>query len=82
MKHKEQELITGWLTGLKNNIVKRAEKIVASVLATLRKPEYRRGAKAAIKEQAKPAVRALLRTYASRHSQEKAAKCNHNEEAR
>lgn len=82
MKRKEQELIIEWLTGLKNNIVKRAEKIVASVLATLRKPEYRRGAKAEIKEQAKPAVRELLRTYTSRHSQEKTAKYSRNEGAR
>ena len=63
LKPKERDLITHWLDGVKNNIVKKAAKIFATVVSVLQKPEYRRAAKAKIKETAKPAVSELLRAY-------------------
>ena len=82
MKPKERELIAFWLRGVKDNIVKRAAKVVTTVLSVLQKPEYRRAAKDKIKETAKPAVSQLLRAYERKPSRDMAVRYDQNDDAR
>ncbi|MGN0745930.1 MAG: hypothetical protein ACI4ML_04570 [Aristaeellaceae bacterium] len=82
MKPKERDLIAFWLRGVKDNIVKRAAKVVTTVLSVLQKPEYRRAAKDKIKETASPAVSQLLRAYERRLSCDKAVRRDRNDDAR
>ena len=83
MKPKERELIAFWLRGVKDNIVKRAAKVLTTVLSVLQKPEYRRAAKDRIKEMSKPAVTKLLRTYGAHAAeQDRTAKRRNHDEAR
>ena len=82
LKPKERDLITHWLDGVKNNIVKKAAKIFATVVSVLQKPEYRRAAKAKIKETAKPAVSELLRAYEYQPSRNKAGRHDRGDDAR
>ena len=79
LKPKERDLITHWLDDVKNNIVKKAAKIFATVVSVLQKPEYRRAAKTKIKETAKPAVSELLRRHAERPAYEHAASRRKND---
>ena len=82
LKPKERDLITHWLDDVKNNIVKKAAKIFATVVSVLQKPEYRRAAKAKIKETAKPAVSELLRAYEHQPSHNKAGRRDRSDDAR
>lgn len=66
MKQKEKDLVLKWLKDVRTAITGRAKSIVSIVLDVLKKPEYRRAAKAKIMDMAKPAVRELLDTYSSR----------------
>lgn len=66
MKQKEKDLVLKWLKDVRSAITGRAKSIVSIVLDVLKKPEYRRAAKAKIMDMAKPAVRELLDTYSSR----------------
>lgn len=79
LKPKERDLITHWLDDVKNNIVKKAAKIFATVVSVLQKPEYRRAAKTKIKETAKPAVSELLRRHTERPAYEHAASRRKND---
>ena len=82
MKPKERELIAFWLRGVKDNIMKRAAKVVTTVLSVLQKPEYRRAAKDKIKETARPVVSELLRAYEHRPSCDKAVRRDRNDNER
>ena len=82
LKPKERELIACWLRGVKDNIVKRAAKVLTTVLSVLQKPEYRRAAKEKIKETAKPAVSQLLRAYERKPSRDMAVRYDRNDDAR
>ena len=83
LKPKERELIALWLRGVKDNIVKRAAKVLTTVLSVLQKPEYRRAAKDRIKETARPSVSELLRTYGTHAAgQDRTAKRRNYEESR
>ena len=82
MKPKERELIAFWLRGVKDNIVKRAAKVLTTVLSVLQKPEYRRVAKDRIKETARPVVSDLLRAYEHRPSCDKAVRRDRNDNER
>ncbi|MGN0753134.1 MAG: hypothetical protein ACI4ME_01645 [Aristaeellaceae bacterium] len=74
LKPKERELIAFWLRGVKDNIVKRAAKILTAVLSVLKKPEYRRETKTKIKEMTEPTVHEMLKLYTSRNDRSKTAK--------
>lgn len=82
MKPKERELIAFWLRGVKDNIMKRAAKVVTTVLSVPQKPEYRRAAKDKIKETARPVVSELLRAYEHRPSCDKAVRRDRNDNER
>ena len=82
MKPKERELIAFWLRGVKDNIMKRAAKVVTTVLSVLQKLEYRRAAKDKIKETARPVVSELLRAYEHRPSCDKAVRRDRNDNER
>ena len=82
MKPKERELIAFWLRGVKDNIVKRAAKVVTTVLSVLQKPEYRRAAKDRIKETTRPVVSELLRAYERKLSRDMAVRYDRNDDAR
>lgn len=82
MKPKERDLIAFWLRGVKDNIVKRAAKVLTTVLSVLQNPEYRRAAKDRIKETAKPAVSELLSAYEHKPSRDKGVKRERNDETR
>lgn len=82
MKPKERELIAFWLRGVKDNIVKRAAKVLTTVLSVLQKPEYRRAAKDKIKETARPVVSELLRAYERKPSRDMAVRYDRNDDAR
>ena len=82
MKPKERELIAFWFRGVKDNIMKRAAKVVTTVLSVLQKPEYRRAAKDKIKETARPVVSELLRAYEHRPSCDKAVRRDRNDNER
>ena len=82
LKPKERDLIAFWLRGVKNNIVKRAAKVVTTVLSVLQKPEYRRAAKDRIKEIARPVVSELLRAYEHKPSRDKGVNRERNDETR
>ena len=82
MKPKERELIAFWLRGVKDNIMKRAAKVLTTVMSVLQKPEYRRAAKDRIKETARPAVSELLRAYERKPSRDMAVRYDRNDDAR
>ena len=82
MKPKERKLIAFWLRGVKDNIMKRAAKVVTTVLSVLQKSEYRRAAKDKIKETARPVVSELLRAYEHRPSCDKAVRRDRNDNER
>lgn len=82
LKPKERDLIAFWLRGVKDNIVKRAAKVLTTVLSVLQNPEYRRAANDRIKENAKPAVSELLRAYERRLSRNKAVRRDRNDDTR
>ena len=63
MKQKDRELVVGWLERAANTIKKRAKKILEKVMGALCLPANREAAKAKIKEQARPSIHELLRTY-------------------
>ena len=82
MKPKERELIAFWLRGVKDNIVKRAAKVLTTVLSVLQKPGYRRAAKDKIKETARPVVSEVLRAYERKPSRDMAVRYDRNNDAR
>ena len=82
LKPKERDLIAFWLRGVKDNIVKRAAKILMTVLSVLQKPEHRWAAKDRIKEIARPVVSELLRAYERKPSRDKAVRRERNDESR
>ena len=82
LKPKERELIAFWLRGVKDNILKRAAKILMTVLSVLQKPEHRRAAKDRIKETVKPTVSKLLSAYEHKPSRDKGVKRERNDKTR
>ncbi len=82
LKPKERDLIAFWLRGVKDNIMKRATKVLTTVMSVLQKPEYRRAAKDRIKGNARPTVSELLRAYERRPSRNKAVRRDRNDDTR
>ena len=82
LKPKERDLIAFWFRGVKDNMLKRAAKVVTTVLSMLQKPEYRRAAKDRIKEIARPVVSELLRAYERKPSRDKAVRRDRNDDER
>ena len=63
MKQKERELVAEWFEKAANTLKKKAKSIFEKVVEALRLPAFREAAKEKIKEQAKPSIHELLRTY-------------------
>ena len=63
MKQKDRDLVVEWFEKAANTLKKRAKSIFEKVVEALRLPATREAAKAKIKEQAKPSIHELLRTY-------------------
>ncbi|MCR4885724.1 MAG: serine/arginine repetitive matrix protein 2, partial [Clostridiales bacterium] len=63
MKQKERDLVLEWFEKAANTLKKRAKSIFEKVVEALRLPATREAAKQKIKEQAKPSIHELLRTY-------------------
>lgn len=63
MKQKERDLVVEWFEKAANMLKKRAKSIFEKVVEALRLPATREAAKEKIKEQAKPSIHELLRTY-------------------
>lgn len=82
MKAKEKAVLTQWLNDARTAITRTAKTIFSTVLTVLQKPEYRRAAKAKIKETAKPAVSALLLSYAERTAGDRRTKRNRSDAER
>ena len=63
MKQKDRDLVVEWFEKAANTLKKKAKSIFEKVVEVLRLPATREAAKAKIKEQAKPSIHELLRTY-------------------
>ena len=63
MKQKDRELVVEWFEKAANTLKKRAKSIFEKVVEALRLPAIREATKVKIKEQAKPSIHELLRTY-------------------
>ena len=77
MKQKDRELVVGWLERAANTIKKRAKKILEKVMGALCLPAFREAAKEKIKEQAKPSIHELLRTYKQKSQETRTQKPRH-----
>jgi hypothetical protein len=63
MKQKDRELVVEWFDKAVNTLKKKAKSIFEKVVEALHLPTTREAAKQKIKEQAKPSIYELLRTY-------------------
>ncbi|MBR0219161.1 MAG: serine/arginine repetitive matrix protein 2 [Clostridia bacterium] len=63
MKQKERERVVEWFEKAANTLKKRAKSIFEKVIEALRLPATQEATKEKIKEQAKPSIYELLRTY-------------------
>ena len=63
MKQKDRELVVAWFEKAATTLKKKAQSIFEKIVEALRLPATREAAKAKIKEQAKPSIYELLRTY-------------------
>ena len=63
MKQKDRDLVLEWFEKAANALKKRAKSIFEKVVEALHLPATREAAKEKIKEQAKPSIYELLRTY-------------------
>ena len=74
MKQKDRELVLEWYERATNTLKKKAKTIFEKVVEALRLPASREAAKAKIKEQAKPSIHELLRTYQQKSQETRAQK--------
>ena len=63
MKQKDRELVVAWFEKAATTLKKKAQSIFEKIVEALRLPATREAAKAKIKEQARPSIYELLRTY-------------------
>ena len=74
MKQKDRELIVEWFEKAANTLKKKAKSIFEKVVEALRLPAFRETAKEKIKEQARPSIHELLRTYKQKAQETRAQK--------
>ena len=78
MKQKERERVVEWFEKAANTLKKRAKSIFEKVIEALRLPATQEATKEKIKEQAKPSIYELLRTYKQKSQETRTQKPRHH----